>query len=203
MTPRAALFLDRDGTIIADTGYLHDLHEVRLLPGAAAALQEARELFRLYLITNQSGIGRGYYNLADAEACNRRMFELLGIGEDQFAGICIAPEHPDEPPRYRKPSPRYIKEMILRDRLDPELCWIIGDRLSDLECGVRAGINAALVRQSPHSATPAVREYLDWNNLPDFANLAEAVAAISTLVRSDSLPVQPEEAAGGERLEDD
>jgi len=177
--PRAALFLDRDGTIIEDTGYLHDPALVRLLPGAAAALQQARQFCRLYLLTNQSGIGRGYYGMAEAEACNRRMFELLGMDESQFAGICIAPEHPDEPSRYRKPSPRYILEMIARDRLQPALCWIIGDRRSDLECGVRAGIRSVLVRQSPHAATAQIEEYVRQHALPAYADLAEAVAAIS------------------------
>lgn len=178
MTSRAGLFLDRDGTIVEDEGYLHDPARIRLLPGVRDALRKAARAFRLYLVTNQSGIGRGFYTLADAEACNRRMVELLGFPEGAFAGVCIAPEHPDEPSPYRKPSPRYVLEMIARDGLQPDACWMVGDRLSDLQCGVLAGIRAALVRQSEHSATPEVLEYVRDHALPVYDSLADCVDAL-------------------------
>ena len=110
-----ALFLDRDDTIVRDEGYMSRPEQIVLLPGAADALRRARAAgFRLYLVTNQSGIGRGYYTLADAEACNRRLEALLGLS---FDGVCIAPERPDEPSRYRKPSPAYLLERIAADGL--------------------------------------------------------------------------------------
>ncbi|MFI5337077.1 MAG: HAD-IIIA family hydrolase, partial [Opitutales bacterium] len=72
--PPRALFLDRDGTLILDKDYLADPAGVELLPGAAAALQRARTLgYRLFLFTNQSGIGRGFHTIEDAHRCNARM----------------------------------------------------------------------------------------------------------------------------------
>jgi len=141
-----ALFLDRDGTIIFDKDYLADPAGVELVPGAAAALHRARALgLRLYLLTNQSGIGRGYHTLEDSIRCNERMIELLALPAPAFDGICIAPEAPDQPSLYRKPSPRYLLETIARDDLDPRRCWMIGDRESDLQAGLAAGIHAAAV----------------------------------------------------------
>lgn len=148
-----ALFLDRDGTLIIDKDYLSDPAGVELIPGATDALRRARELgYKLFLFTNQSGIGRGYFSLADAVACNNRMIELLGLGSDIFTDICIAPESADQPAVYRKPSPRFILESIARHSLDPAQCWMVGDRESDLEAGINAGIHAAAVCTGKYTA---------------------------------------------------
>jgi D-glycero-D-manno-heptose 1,7-bisphosphate phosphatase len=106
------------------------------------------------------------------------MLELLELPDDGFQGICIAPEHPDEPSPYRKPSPRYIVETIARDRLDPAACWMVGDRLSDLQSGVDAGIRAALVRQSEHAAAPEVLAYVRDHGLPAYDSLEACVEAL-------------------------
>ena len=173
----AALFLDRDDTIVRDEGYMSRPEQLVLLPGAADALRRARAAgFRLYLVTNQSGIGRGYYALADAEACNRRLEELCGL---RFDGICIAPERPDEPSRYRKPSPAYLLERIEADGLDPARCLAVGDKVSDLECGLAAGVPAVLVARG---ATGAPREdaaaFAAARGIPVFPSLAAAVDAL-------------------------
>ena len=99
--PRA-IFLDRDGTLIENRHYLSSPEGVALLPGVCEALARVREAgAKLFLFTNQSGVGRGYFTLADVEAVNRRMIEVLGLGDDLFAGICIAPE----PARERRLEP--------------------------------------------------------------------------------------------------
>lgn len=141
---KRALFLDRDGTLIHDAGYLGNPASVVLLPGVTTALRRARDLgYALFLFTNQSGIGRGYFTLADALACNQRMIDLLDLGPDLFTATCIAPESSDQPSLYRKPSPRFILESIAQYDLDPAHCHMIGDRLSDIEAGLAAGIAAA------------------------------------------------------------
>ncbi len=141
-----ALFLDRDGTLIVDRAYLSDPAGVALLPGVLEALRTAQDLgYALFLFTNQSGIGRGYFTLADAVACNDRLIELLGLGPDVFRDICIAPESPDQPSPYRKPSPRFITESIAKHGLDPAQCLMVGDRPSDVQSGVNAAIAAAAV----------------------------------------------------------
>ena len=167
-----ALFLDRDGTLIPDKGYLSDPAGVELIPGVPNALKTARDLgYLLFLFTNQSGIGRGFYTLADAQACNQRMLDLLGLGDDLFTAICIAPESPDQPLEYRKPSPRFILEMRAKHSLDPEQCWMVGDRESDIEAGHNANI---------HSAALCTGKYdeKDWEpRLPAKATLHDDFAA--------------------------
>src|SRR5215211_5393730 len=123
-----ALFLDRDGTLIVDKHYLADPAGVELIPGVPDALRRARSLgYRLFLFTNQSGIARGLHTLDDVLRCNARMEELLGLPRPLFTDICIAPEAPDGPQKYRKPSPRFILESIARHALHPRECWMVGD----------------------------------------------------------------------------
>ena len=172
----SALFLDRDGTLIHDTGYLSDPSGVLLLPGVRRALRQAHRRHRLFLFSNQSGIGRGYCTWEDVEAVNDRMFSLLGNGARLFDAVCMAAEHPDVPLVYRKPSPRFILESIDQFGLDPDACWMVGDKMIDLQVGMRAGVRAALVTGG---ATPDARlaAFLRRNALPSYFSLAEFVAA--------------------------
>lgn len=175
---RDALFLDRDDTMIYDDGYMGHPEQIRLLPGVAEALRKAATRFRLYLLTNQSGICCGLYTLEDAEACNRRLLELLELPEPGFEGICIAPEKPGEPSHYRKPSPAYILERIEQDDLDVEACCIIGDKTSDLECGLNAGIRSILVGKGEGEPRTDALQFAQKNGLSVFKSLPEAIEAI-------------------------
>jgi D-glycero-D-manno-heptose 1,7-bisphosphate phosphatase len=173
-----ALFLDRDGTVIVHIPYLHDPDGVAIIPGVPEALARARDAgFRLYLFTNQSGVGRGLFSLEDVHAVNRRMIELLGLGPAVFDGICIAPEAPDAPSLYRKPSPRYIMETCASAGLDPQRCWMMGDSPADWEAGVAAGVRSAAVGVGPD-------EPPDWTarraslGVQGFADLPAAIAHI-------------------------
>lgn len=181
---RPAFFLDRDDTLVRDAGYMSRPEQIDPLPGVAGALRAARAAgWRLYLATNQSGIGRGYYSMADAEACNRRLEELLGV---RFDGACIAPERPDEPSRYRKPSPAYVLERIAADGLDAARCVAVGDKVSDLEFGLSAGIRAALVARV---STGAFREdaasFAAERGIKAFPSVVEAVSAFVAETESE------------------
>jgi D-glycero-D-manno-heptose 1,7-bisphosphate phosphatase len=173
-----ALFLDRDGTLIVDQHYLADPAGVALLPGVIDGLRRALALgYRLYLFSNQSGIGRGYYTLADAQRVNARMEALIGLRTPLFDGACLATERPEDPMIYRKPSPRFIHEMIARHDLDPLRCTMVGDRESDIEAGLNAGIRvAALVGGKLDRAawmkTP-------FHGLPVYADFAAFAATLS------------------------
>src|SRR3954471_6791755 len=148
-----ALFLDRDGTLIYDKHYLADPAGVELIPGVADALRRARALgYRLFIHTNQSGIARGLHTLDDVVRCNTRMDELLGLPAPIFDDICIAPEGPEGPIVYRKPSPRFVLESIARHGLDPRQCWMVGDRRGDIETGHNAGIASVAVCTGKHTA---------------------------------------------------
>jgi D-glycero-D-manno-heptose 1,7-bisphosphate phosphatase len=93
-----ALFLDRDGTLIVDKVYLADPAGVELIAGSSEALRRARSLgFKLFLFTNQSGIGRGLHTLEDTHRVNARMEDLLGLPAPVFDAVCVAPEAPDQP----------------------------------------------------------------------------------------------------------
>jgi D-glycero-D-manno-heptose 1,7-bisphosphate phosphatase len=154
-----ALFLDRDGTIIIDKVYLSDPSGVEIIPGSAEALRKARELgYKLFLFTNQSGIGRGYHTLEDTHLVNARMEDLLQLPPPVFDQVCIAPEAPGQLSAYRKPSPRFITEMIVAHGLDPASCWMVGDSAADIGAALAAGIRAAAVRTGkvPPESIPEV-----------------------------------------------
>jgi len=172
------LFLDRDGTLIVHVPYLHRPDQVVLIPGVVEALRASLSAgFRLYLFTNQSGVGRGLFDLAAVHAVNRRMIELIGLGDDVFDGACIAPEAPDQPALYRKPSPRFIEETCAAAALDLRTSWMLGDAPSDWQAGLNAGIRAAAVDVAPTEPAEqrALRERL---GVPGYPNLLAAVGEI-------------------------
>ena len=125
--------IDRDGTLIRHIPYLCEPAQVELLPGVRegmARLQAAGCL--LFLHTNQSGVGRGYFKLEAALACNDEMVRQLGMGQRPFEAVCLSPEAPGAPVEYRKPSPRFGRELMARyEATAHDLCYI-GDNLSDL-----------------------------------------------------------------------
>ena len=173
-----ALFLDRDGTLILDKHYLADPAGVELIPGAADALRRARALgYQLFLFTNQSGIARGLHTIEDVHRCNQRMEELLGLPRPLFTDICIAVEGPDEPQQYRKPSPRFIVESIARHSLDPQHCWMVGDREADVDAGLNAAIRSAAVCTGKYDA--AGWAALGRKGVPVFPSICEFVATLS------------------------
>jgi len=173
-----ALFLDRDGTLILDKVYLADPAGVELIPGVAAGLQRARTLgYKLFLFTNQSGIGRGYHTLDDTLRVNARMEELLGLGSPLFAGVCIAPEAPGQPVVYRKPSPRYLLEKIEQHRLDPALTWMVGDSAADLGSGLAAHVNLAAVCTG--KVDPRTLPEVAAHRIPVFPSFAEFAATLT------------------------
>jgi D-glycero-D-manno-heptose 1,7-bisphosphate phosphatase len=141
-----ALFIDRDGTLIRHVDYLHDPDQVVLQPGVREALQLLLAgRYHVFVFTNQSGVGRGYFPIADVFACQERMYELLGISPDQLSGHCIAPEHPSETGGYRKPSPRFINEALEHFNLKRADCHMVGDTCVDLETAWTADIQPWLV----------------------------------------------------------
>jgi D-glycero-D-manno-heptose 1,7-bisphosphate phosphatase len=173
-----ALFLDRDGTLMVDKVYLADPAGVELIPGVAAALRRARGLsYKLFLFTNQSGIGRGYHTIEDAHRVNARLEELLGPPQPVFDGICIAPEAPGQRMVYRKPSPKFILEMIAQHALDPAQSYMVGDNAADIQAAINAGIRPIIVctgKVDPHTL-PEVAQH----RVPVFDDFAAFAATLS------------------------
>jgi histidinol-phosphate phosphatase family protein len=142
-----AIFLDRDGTVIEDPGYISDPASVRLLPGAVAALKRFGAAgYALVLVTNQSGIGRGYYSWDEYEAVAARLRALLaeaGIVLDAELACAHSPEE-GETCGWRKPSPGMILEAARRLRLDLPRSLLVGDKLADIEAAAAAGLPRAV-----------------------------------------------------------
>jgi len=173
-----ALFLDRDGTLIVDKVYLADPAGVEIISGVPAGLRRARALgYKLFLFTNQSGIGRGYHTIEDTHRVNVRMEELLGLPPPVFDGVCIAPEAPGQPSVYRKPSPKFILEMIARHALDPAQCLVVGDSAADIGSAIGAGIRAVAVctgKVDPRTLPDVAR-----HSIPVFPSFAEFAATLT------------------------
>lgn len=152
-----AVFLDRDGTIIEDRHYLHRPEEVAVFPGAAAALRRLQAAgFRLFIVSNQSGVGRGYFTLADVDRVNAHLAgELPGV---RFEKVYIAPEAPDMPSRGRKPSPQFLFDARDEFGIDLGRSYVIGDKLIDLECGWNAGVKRSLLVRTGYGAEAERKE---------------------------------------------
>ncbi|MCL4785654.1 MAG: HAD family hydrolase [Verrucomicrobia bacterium] len=149
----AAVFLDRDGTIIKEKEYLRDPAQVELLPGALAGLKRLGEAgFRLVLVTNQSGVGRGYFTLEDVEQVHARLVLELAQGGVRLEKIYVAPEAPDQPSRGRKPSPQFLFDARDEFGLDLARSYVIGDKLLDLECGWNAGVKRSILVRTGYGA---------------------------------------------------
>jgi len=148
-----AVFLDRDGTLIVEKNYLHRPADVELFPGAGAALKKLGDAgFLLVMVTNQSGIGRGYYTLAEAERVNAHVCDLLAAAGARFAKCYIAPEAPDQPSRGRKPSPQFLFDARDEFGLNLAESFMVGDKLIDLECGWNAGVKKSILVRTGYGA---------------------------------------------------
>lgn len=148
-----AVFLDRDGTIIEEKQYLCDPEKVVVFPGAGLALRRLREAgFKLIIVSNQAGVGRGYFTMREVEAVNARLLAELGREGVTFDRIYVAPEAPGQPSRARKPSPQFLLDARDEFGLDLARSYIIGDKLIDLECGWNAGIGKSLLVRTGYGA---------------------------------------------------
>jgi len=148
-----AVFLDRDGTLIEDKHYLNQPEQVVLFPGAAAALKRLQDhSFKLFIVSNQSGVGRGYFTMTEVERVNRRLLDLLAQAGVSLEKIYIAPEAPDAPSRGRKPSPQFLFDARDEFGLDLARSFMIGDKLIDLQCGWNAGVNRCLLVRTGYGA---------------------------------------------------
>ena len=143
---KPAIFLDRDGTLIVETGYLSEPEKVELIPGAGEAVRRlTKGGFELFIVTNQAGIGRGYYTEGQMHAVNERVageFAKFGVA---FRKIYFAPEAPDQPSRNRKPSPQMLLDARDEFRIDLATSYMVGDKVSDIECGWNAGVKCSVL----------------------------------------------------------
>lgn len=144
-----AVFFDRDGVLIPDSGYPHRDEDLVLMPGAADAVRRLNSLgYLVVIVTNQSGVARGYFTEAQMNAFNDALVRKIAANGARIGAVYACPFHKDaEDPKYfhpdhpdRKPNPGMILRAIDEHHIDPARSFLIGDQASDLEAARRAGI---------------------------------------------------------------
>ncbi|WP_018954089.1 D-glycero-alpha-D-manno-heptose-1,7-bisphosphate 7-phosphatase [Thioalkalivibrio sulfidiphilus] len=170
-----ALFLDRDGTLMVDVGYPSDPDQVELLPGVAEALAACRHAgYRLSIISNQSGVGRGYFGADAVQAVHGRLLELLserGVFIDDAQYCLHAPEAHCE---CRKPSALMIRRSAEVLGVDPAHSFMIGDKASDIEAGREAGCRTILLAL-PSERDDALRDAAADHVCADWQHIAQII----------------------------
>lgn len=137
-----AIFLDRDGTLNDDPGYVHKVEDFKLLPGALEGLKKLSKDFIFVIITNQSGIGRGVYTEKDMDKFNEKLINELKKGNIKIKKIFHCPHTPEEVCECRKPSTRYIEQASKEFDINVKNSWVVGDHPHDVEMGIKAGSKA-------------------------------------------------------------
>ncbi|MBV9128925.1 MAG: HAD family hydrolase [Verrucomicrobia bacterium] len=141
---RKAIFLDRDGTLIRDVGYCSKPDEVELLEGVGKLLPKLKEAgFKIVIITNQSGIGRGYFTEEDFWSVQRELEKQLGAGVIDATYFCA--DTPQNETERRKPNPGMLFEAARELGIDLEQSYMVGNKMSDAQAGIRAGVRASIL----------------------------------------------------------
>jgi D-glycero-D-manno-heptose 1,7-bisphosphate phosphatase len=190
MSPRPAAFLDRDGTIIHDAAYVRDPRDVALLPGAADAIRRLNQGgIPVIVVTNQSGIARGYLGADDYERVRQRLDALLGENDARIDATYMCPHYPDitGPCDCRKPGLALYRQAAAAHDLDPIRSLFTGDRWRDVEPGrVLGGLGILLdVASTPGEDRRRAAEH----SAPTAASLGDAVDRfLATLPASPPRP---------------
>jgi D-glycero-D-manno-heptose 1,7-bisphosphate phosphatase len=158
---RRAVFLDRDGTLNEDPGYLNDASQLKLLPGVGEALSLLKRAgFLLVVVSNQSGVGRGLIEVQSLCEIHKRLNVLLSPWSVQIDRFELCFHRPDEECECRKPKPKLIQDAAVELKIDLAQSYMIGDRISDLDAGVAAGCKASILVRTG-SGDAAVAEIKD------------------------------------------
>ncbi len=188
-----AVFLDRDGTIIEDTGYIRDPAEVRLVPGAADAIRCFSEAgYRVVVISNQSGVARGLFDEAALAKVHVRVEELLQASGASLDGAYYCPflngpkavvEEYRKDSELRKPGPQMLLQAARELDIDLARSWMIGDSATDVEAGQRAGCRTILIERGTPTGALAVQPTVRVRSI------AEAAVAIESAGKRPSSPI--------------
>jgi D-glycero-D-manno-heptose 1,7-bisphosphate phosphatase len=172
---KRVVILDRDGTVVIDRGYLSDPAGLEFEPGAADGLRWLHShACRLVVITNQSGVGRGYFPLERLTAMNARLNEMVESAGARLEGIYFCPHAPDAHCDCRKPALGLLRRAATDLGFDPGTAFVIGDKETDIQFGRRAGATTLLISPNPPAAPPGTQ--------PDLvvSNLLEAARAVTS-----------------------
>jgi D-glycero-D-manno-heptose 1,7-bisphosphate phosphatase len=169
---RKAVFLDRDGTLIVDQAYLHKPSQVEILPGVIPALRAIQSAgYLLIIISNQSGVGRGYFTLEEVDKVNHHLGNLLNKHGIKISGTYYCPHRPNEQCSCRKPEPGMVIQAIKEYKIDASHSYLVGDKWTDVEAAIAAGVEPVWltkefndVNKHPRSIT-VTNSLLSWTKL--------------------------------------
>ncbi len=146
-----AIFLDRDGVVNVEKDYLYKIEDFEFIDGLFEALQYLKSLgFLFFVITNQSGIGRGYYQEEDFLNLTKWMIEQFQQKGIEISQVEYCPHSPEVECNCRKPKTGMIEKIAQNFQIDFQNSWIIGDKESDIECGINSGIGNTIQVRSGH-----------------------------------------------------
>jgi D-glycero-D-manno-heptose 1,7-bisphosphate phosphatase len=163
---RPALFLDRDGCIVVEVHYLHKVEDVQLIDGAASVIARANSLnIAVVIVTNQAGIGYGYFSWDDFCGVQKELNTQLAMAGAHLDGVFACPFHIQGKPPYqypdhpsRKPNPGMLRAAAASLNLDLRRSWIVGDRTGDLGAGFNANLAGGIHVASGHGSQKGERE---------------------------------------------
>ena len=171
------IFLDRDGTLNPDPGYIRSSDQFELFPGVAQALSRLKQAgARLIVVTNQSGVARGFFSAGDLDGIHAKLRYLLGEAGVSLDAIYVCPHHPDDGCDCRKPDRGLIDRAVGEQRIDLLRSYLIGDHARDIDLAKRVGSRSILVTTG--AVLPEQVEGLKASGtVPDWVacSLAEAV----------------------------
>jgi D-glycero-D-manno-heptose 1,7-bisphosphate phosphatase len=152
MKPSKAVFFDRDGVLNQDSGYPYLPEHIRWIPGAFEAVKAANDAgYKVFVVTNQSGIARGFYTEEDVQSLHRWMMKQCAAEGGKIHDFIYCPHHPDEGRgayrvecECRKPKPGMIQALIKKHGLDAGNSFFVGDRAIDMEAAKAAGVKGCL-----------------------------------------------------------
>jgi D-glycero-D-manno-heptose 1,7-bisphosphate phosphatase len=174
------VLLDRDGTIVIDRDYLADPAGLEFLPGAAEGLRRLhRGGYRLVVISNQSGVGRGLFSLGRLQEINARLDEMVREAGAALAGIYCCPHCPEEGCSCRKPNIELVRQAALELHFEPSAAVVIGDRNSDIELGRRLHATTIRLQPAPMAGVASPAGYANADYVA--GNLLEAAQIIARL----------------------
>ena len=159
-----AVFFDRDNTLIKDKNYMHKVSDLMFYDDTFSALKLIQSKgYKLFIITNQSGIGRGFFTEDQMNIFHKAMLEAFSENDIHFMAIKHCPHSPDDNCDCRKPSPKMIKECIDQYDIDTKSSFMIGDKAIDAQCGENSGLFGVTLNCKKESS------FKNFTSLTEFA----------------------------------
>ena len=156
---KKALFFDRDNTLIIDTNYMYKLEDLKYFPDTIEELKRFQKAgYLLFIITNQSGVGRGYFSLKQMHAFNNNMLKDFTARGVNFTDLAFCPHSPEDNCDCRKPHPKLINELCDKYQIDKSKSYMIGDKKSDVEAGENAGMTGILFESDLRAVAKIILE---------------------------------------------